>query len=203
MKGKFIVFEGIDGSGKTSQIKILKDNLANLGIDSIITAEPSKGAIGQLLRSIQQGKEISNPNPYMMAFLYAADRSYHVDWIKTKLEEGSWILCDRYKFSSFAYQGNNNLDLLDLTKEINSIFPEPDHSFLLNITPDESLSRTADRSTVEIFEKRDFLEEVSNNYKKLFTEAENRNNTSIIDASLTQEEVSTKILSILRKKYIL
>lgn len=201
MTGKFIVFEGIDGSGKSTQLKLLKEKLDNLGIRSQLTAEPSPGLVGQLLRNIQKGEDIQNPSPYTMAFLYAADRSLHVDWIKEKLSDGVWILCDRYKYSSIAYQGSDDFDLLNLVEDMNSIFLEPDHAFLLNLSPDTALARTENRETREIFEKKDFLEKVARNYKKIFSIPENRSFMSIVDTNASEEAVSDKIFNILQKKY--
>lgn len=201
MTGKFIVFEGIDGSGKSTQLQLLKEKLSNLNIKSIITAEPTGSVIGQLLRNAQRGLDIPNPSPYTMAFLYAADRSLHVDWINEKIADGAWVLCDRYKYSSLAYQGSDNFDLLSLVGDMNSIFPDPDHAFLLNISPDTALARIEGRGTQEIFEKKDFLEGVARNYKKMFSSPENRSFMSIVDTNASEEVVSDKIFSILQKKY--
>lgn len=201
MRGKFIVFEGIDGSGKSSQIELLQQKLEDIGIRCVTTFEPTKGPIGKLLRNIQQGKELIDPSPETLAFLYAADRSYHIALIEEDLDRGTWILCDRYKYSSLAYQNYGSSYLEDLVKIINKDFPEPDHSFLLDISPKLSLERIKYRKTVEIFEKEYLLEKVASNYLSIFSDPKNKDNMSIIDATLSSNNVSLNIFNILKRKY--
>lgn len=202
MIGKFIVFEGIDGSAKTTQIQLLKECLQQNGINSIITAEPSSSVIGTLIRDLQQGNGIQNPSDYTMALLYAADRCEHEKWIKSKIAEGIWVLCDRYKYSSMAYQ-EDIPDASITVEDLNEVFIEPDHAFLLNIPVAEALSRLSRRGGVsEIFEKEDILEAVSQNYKKIFTSS-NPENFSIINAIGDKFEIRDNIYSILQRKYSL
>ena len=105
-RGKFIVFEGIDGSGKSTQMKLLAQKLEEKGIKTRLTLEPTYGLVGGTLHHILSGKIKADPK--VTAALFVADRLDHLtnaeDGVLKSLENGETVICDRYYFSSYAYQ---------------------------------------------------------------------------------------------------
>ena len=165
MKGKFIVFEGLDGSGTTTQTRLFTEKLTSLGVPVWATAEPvSESPTGRLIRTVLRGEE--SVTPETLAYLYAADRHEHLygkDGVIEHLEAGDTVICDRYKFSSLAYQSVNCNP--EFVEALNKDFPNPDILFYLNTPVETCMKRIADRkSTPEIFEKENFLQKVSCNY---------------------------------------
>lgn len=143
-QGCFIVFEGIDGSGKSEQYNRLTERLKN-DYDVLATAEPTKGMpIGNLIRQVLYGSEETSEEA--LALLFAADRVAHTQKkIKPALEEGKVVISDRYVYSSLAYQSkgmNKELDL-DWVKTINKFALDPDIVIFLDITPEEGQKRLA------------------------------------------------------------
>jgi len=156
-KGKFIVFEGVDGSGKSTQAKLLAEYLKTKGKKVILTAEPTKGFIGQIIRMILN-REIPNVEPRTLALLFTADRAEHLEKIvKPALEKGKVVISERYYYSTLAYQSSQGLPI-NWLQEINDFVIEPDLVILLEINPDEALARM-DREK-DIFEVADFQHEV-------------------------------------------
>jgi dTMP kinase len=120
MNGRLIVFEGVEGCGKTSQMQLCQEWLQNLGISVVVTREPGGTPLGLDLRRLlldAENKTIFNTTELL---LYAADRSQHVEQeLKPNLEKGNIILCDRYTDSTIAYQGyGRGLDI-NLIKQLN------------------------------------------------------------------------------------
>jgi len=143
-QGCFIVFEGIDGSGKSEQYGRLTERLKK-DYDVLATAEPTKGMpIGNLIRQVLYGNEETSEES--LALLFAADRVDHTEKkIKPALEDGKVVISDRYVYSSLAYQSrgmNKELDL-DWVKTINRYALEPDVVIFLDITPEEGQKRLA------------------------------------------------------------
>lgn len=170
--GKFIVFEGIDGSGKTTQIHLLADRLREMGYEVVITAEPSEHPEGRLLRRALAGEFPSTAAE--LAALFAADRIAHnchkESGIRRALSEGKIVLCDRYYYSSMAYQGS--LCGMDYVAALNLNCPGilcPDLCVFLDLTPDESMERILkNRTNLEIFETREQLERVRDSFFSAF-----------------------------------
>ncbi len=105
MRGRFIVLEGIDGSGTTTQARRLVDALCARGQACLLTAEPSRGEIGRLIRTLLSSRGDARPDPRALALLFAADRLDHVAReIEPALAAGTSVVCDRYVVSSWAYQ---------------------------------------------------------------------------------------------------
>jgi len=145
--GVFICVEGIDGSGKTTQARRLVKTLTRKGYDAVYTTEPSKGIYGNIIRkNILQGN-IRVPT-VVEAVLFAADRDYHIEnEIKPLLKAGKVIVCDRYVYSSIAYQGAADVNI-EWIKEINKHAIKPDLAIYIDVPPDIVINRIKRRKTV-------------------------------------------------------
>jgi len=178
MKGKFIVFEGIDGSGKTTQINQLSNWLNETDLipennQLVITREPGGTQLGKSIRSLllDTSQEI-NPDSITELLLYAADRAQHVnEIIRPSLNKGDWVISDRFSGSTLAYQGYGRKLDIKLIKDLETIATQgisPDITFLLDIPVDDSIKRRINRKEDRIEkEGRDFLSNVSLGFKKL------------------------------------
>jgi dTMP kinase len=163
-RGLFIVFEGIDGSGKDTHIKLLSEELRQQGHSVLETAEPSGNEVGALLRRYQRksGKRLPAETE---ALLYTADRYEHVrNIVEPALKKGQIVLSNRYFYSTLAYQGAMGVDL-DWIREMNRFAPKPDAAILLDILPEFSLRRLKRRRTV--FEQLENLRRVREIYVRL------------------------------------
>lgn len=139
--GAFITFEGIEGCGKTTMIRLLSDRLASTGIDHLCTREPGGTAVGCYIRKILLDPDLSVKSPLCKnaeLLLFAADRAQHVEnVIIPALQAGRIVLCDRYIDSTFAYQGYGqelDLDLIDQLNQISTGGLKPNLTFWLDIT---------------------------------------------------------------------
>jgi len=133
----FIVFEGIDGSGKSTQAAMLAQRLTKLGIPILLTCEPSHGPVGRIIRSLT-----TRPEPEEEERLFTEDRRDHVNrTILPAMKEGKTVICDRYIHSSAAYQGARGLDPIVLIRSSMSFAPKPDIVFLLEIPIDLAMAR--------------------------------------------------------------
>ncbi len=174
-QGKFVVLEGIDGAGTTTQVGRLQRYLEGRGIKSVITREPSDGPIGTIIRNALRGR-IRLPDAAgggelakeTIALLFAADRVDHLrSEILPALERGVWVLSDRYVDSSVAYQGT--LIDIDWVMKINRYAVRPDLTFFFDVDVDVALARIdATRVQKDIFEKRELLVRVADGYRKLY-----------------------------------
>jgi dTMP kinase len=145
-KGIFIVIEGLDGSGKTTQAILLAKKLSQR-YSVILTAEPSQGKIGTFIREgcLYEDKRLPIEAE---ALLFAADRIEHIQKeIKPALDEGKLVICDRYVYSSLAYQGSSGLSL-DWIKTINARALQPDFSVFIDIAPERVLERLQRKKSV-------------------------------------------------------
>ena len=204
MQGKFIVFEGLDGTGKTTQLQCVAQALREKGYTVHTTAEPTGTATGKLLRAFLGGKERSTP--WAAASLFLADRINHNtdpdDGIMKHLSDGDIVLCDRYYYSTFAYQGTDT----DLTWIFDSHFncPEvqkPDACVFLTMPIEKCLARIhagRDASAVEIFENTDSLTRIAKRFADVFTLLKDRETVFEIDADGSIEEITQRILSAIR-----
>ena len=156
-RGVFIVFEGIDGSGKSTHIKALAEELRSQGYGVLQTSEPSRDRIGNFIRRYAERND-SRLTSETEALLFAADRFEHVKTvIEPALRRGRIVISDRYLYSSLAYQGAGGLEV-DWIREMNRFAPKPDLGILLDILPEFSLQRVNRRKTV--FEDSDYLRKV-------------------------------------------
>lgn len=200
----FIVFEGIDGAGTSTQIEMLK-NMPEAK-DFLFTAEPTSAPTGKFLRQMLKGDfPLQNESA---AYLFAADRNEHVNGklltqgntlvtgIKEACQSGRKVVSDRYLFSSLAYQSINCPP--EVPRLLNSLFPLPQLLFYFEISPKDSLSRLGDRNFREIYEKEDFLNRTVQEYHNVLSEySEKAKNQGmkivLIDAKKTKEEISANI----------
>jgi dTMP kinase len=145
-KGIFIVIEGLDGSGKTTQAKLLAKKLRK-SHNAICTAEPSRGKTGTFIRKCCLYGEKRLPTE-AEALLFAADRIEHIhNEVAPALEDGKLVICDRYIYSSLAYQGSAGLSL-DWIKTINARALQPDFSIFIDVPPERVLERLQRKKSV-------------------------------------------------------
>ncbi len=187
-RGLFIVFEGIDGSGKTTHIDLLGEELEKRGYGVLKTMEPTKGRIGALIRKYAEAGERSL-SPEAEALLFAADRFEHGREIEEALERGRVVLSDRYLHSTLAYQGAAGVSL-GWIREMNRFALKPDLTILLDIDPDASLGRVRGRRRT-VFERNDYLRGVRELYLS-FAEA---GELVRIDASRPVGDVHREVLA--------
>jgi len=146
-KGRFICIEGLDASGKTTQSQILVRELQSRGFSAEYTTEPSRGEIGQFIRTRVLQRRNRVP-PVVEALLFAVDRVDHMETgIKPALDEGKVIVSDRYVYSSLAYQGATGLDL-NWIEEINRLTLTPDLAIYIDVPPEVVVKRIRRRRSV-------------------------------------------------------
>ncbi len=197
-KGRFIVFEGIDGCGKSTQIMHLKEHLEKAGRRVYLTQEPTISASGGTIRDALAG--ITKKTPCEMAALFAVDRIFHnvnpVNGIEKMLDDGYDVICDRYYYSSLAYQGSETD--FDWVKSMNLDCPDirkPDLCIFLDLTPEESLSRISrGRASTEIYETEEKLTKFRARFFEVFEMLRDSDNIEIVSAFGTIEEVSARII---------
>tara|TARA_B100001029_G_scaffold82458_1_gene67725 strand:- start:119 stop:757 length:639 start_codon:yes stop_codon:yes gene_type:complete len=200
MKGKFIVFEGIDGCGKTTQIDELSKWLPNSGLIQtksklITTREPGGSLLGQKLRGlILDNNKDNKPSSLSELLLYSADRAEHVSKIiSPALNNNDWVISDRFSDSTLAYQGYGRNINLEIIKKIESIVCQgvyPDLTFFLEISPEESILRRKNEIPDRIeSEGIKFLEKVNEGFKLIAKEK----NWKVISASQTIKTISNQI----------
>ncbi len=160
-QGLFLVFEGVDGAGSTTQTRILCDFLKRSGHPAIATKEPSEKRIGQLIRSNLRS---SVSHSAIDALLFAADRLDHLETIvKPALARNQHVICDRYLESTFAYQSAEGMEF-EWLEAVNRFAIKPDHVIILDIDPAISLPRKH-VNVRERFETVEFLKRVRQNFK--------------------------------------
>jgi dTMP kinase len=198
-RGRFIVFEGIDGAGKTTQIAWLEAKLRAEGRRVMVTAEPTVSVTGGLLRDALGG--ISKRTAGEMAAMFVLDRIFHnvnpVTGIEKMLADGVDVICDRYYYSSLAYQGSETD--FDWVANMNLNCPEirrPDCCIFLDLTPEQSLARiNADRVSREIYEEESRLQAVRDKFYHVFDLLRERDVICVIDASGSVDEVAARVVS--------
>jgi dTMP kinase len=194
--GKFIVFEGIDGCGKSTQLKLISSYLfeSDKSNHIFLTREPTAiSKYGDEVRGLL--KESSDIKKDLKKFtsLYIKDRKFHVKkQILPMLKQGVIVLCDRYKYSTFAYQLAQGADLNYLLKQHENLI-KPDLTIILDITAEEAMKRISKNTTSrDVFEKKQFLEKVRENYLKM-PDIFKDENIVIINGKGEKEEVFKKI----------
>ena len=204
MNGKLITFEGIDGSGKSTQIKLISDILHKNNIDNIVIREPGGTEISEKIRDILLDND-NTISKYTEALLFLSSRSQLVnEVIKPALDRGCYILCDRYIDSTIAYQGyGRGIDLSQI-KVLNDLAIEsiyPDITFILDVNVNTSLSRRLTKSKDRMEQvNENFLIKVRKAYLEIADDDKKRcividcNNKSIID-------INNELVSFMNLRY--
>lgn len=199
----FITFEGIEGSGKSTQAKLLKQNLEEQGFTVSLTREPGWGTIGKLIRKLILEERDLDIHPYTELCLFCADRTQHVtDYIKPKLDNNEIVICDRFTDSTIVYQGyGRKLDTYFVKKmaEASALKLKPDITFLLNLPVKTGLKRLQERGEITKLDEEpfEFHELIRQGY---ISEANlNKDRIKIINADAGVEEIQSKIFSLLDK----
>ena len=190
MAGKFIVFEGLDGSGQSTQVKLLAEYLRGQGREVVLGKEPTQDSDAgrEIVEVLTHKKKISSEK---LQELFVIDRKEHLaNSILPALQKGAIVVEDRYSMSTFAF-GSVSCDLEWLI-ELNQGLPWPDATFILKVRPEVSLARIATRGKPEeLFEKKEKLEKVSITYDLL---AQRFPNCFVIDGERSIEEVHAQVL---------
>lgn len=183
MRGKFIVFEGMDGSGTSTQASLLRKYFLKMKKVAYLTSEPSDGPVGNMIRQAfkKRVKFFHNESTsttqsklfdHQMAYLFAADRHDHLyndyDGVMKHLDQPAHVISTRYFFSSLAYHCEDEDDLA-LVRSLNSRFPDPDLVIYLRNSVTVSMSRMNERAFRDEYENERKLMMVSNNYEKIFS----------------------------------
>ena len=204
-RGIFIVFEGIDGAGKSTQAKLLAQRLEGLGRRVVMTAEPTDLPSGRELRRVLKGE--SKKSDCEIAAMFTLDRIAHnVDsaaGIEKMLGEGICVICDRYYYSTLAYQGS--LTDYDWVKALNTKCPEirhPDICIFLDLLPSESMKRiNAGRESTEIYENEETLGIVRDTFMKVIDDMRAIDKIEVVDASGEIAEISEKIFEAVKSVF--
>ena len=204
--GKFIVFEGIDGAGKTTQVELLAKNLRALDRKVFLCAEPTTLESGKAIRRALSGAE--KKSECQMAAMFVLDRIAHnIDeeiGIEVLVSQGIDVISDRYYYSSLAYQGSATD--YEWVKKMNLGSPEircPDLCIYLDLLPEDSLERISKgRESVEIYENLEKLTSVRNKFMSVIDDLrKDGENIYVVDANRTPEAIAEEIFAIV-KKYI-
>jgi len=191
----FIVLEGLDGSGTTTQAALLEERFREEGSECVRTCEPTESFIGKAVRAVlRKERDVA---PGTLAKLFSVDRHNHLyhpgEGIIAHSEAGKWVISDRYLFSSLAYQTIDRP--FEEVWELNRFFPLPEHLIFLDISPEDGSKRMDGRGPErEIYETLELQEEVRDNYFHVFSLYQYaKMRIHIFDATLPQEELSLLI----------
>ena len=196
-KGKFIAFEGIDGSGKSTQIQYLMEKLKENNIYYYTTMEPTDSPIGSLIHQIMMGR-IKTDNK-VIAALFVAVRLDHllndINGLKAKIDEGSTVISDRYYFSSYAY---HSVDMpmewvIQANDQCKRIL-QPTVTVFIDVDPDVAIERIAkNRFHQELFEKKSRLVKVREKYFEAFKRERDNENIIVVDGNKQPAEIADEI----------
>lgn len=204
-KGILVTFEGPDGSGKSTQIKLLTDYLINKGYEVISTREPGGTEISEKIREIILDNKNSNMSNMCEALLYAASRAQLVEEvIKPAINKGKIVICDRFVESSIVYQGIGRDLGVEQIRNINEAALnglKADVTIMLTIPYEEGLKRKANQRELDRLEKSgdDFHRKVFDGYLNL---TELNKNIIVVDANRCVEDIQSDIIHILENKMI-
>ncbi len=199
-RGRLIVLEGLDGSGKGTQAQLLMEEIKSQGRSAYLTAEPTSSSTGGMLRDALGGH--FQRDAYELSAMFLTDRIFHnvnpKNGIRKYIDSGVDVICDRYYYSSFAYQG---IDAdLKWVMDMNLNCPEimkPDLCIFLDISPEAGEKRIADnRLDREIYESLSAQRRIRERFMEVFAVLRGSENIKIVDASRTVSDVSADIIKI-------
>jgi len=199
----FITFEGVEGSGKTTQTTLLKDFLVQQGYKVTVTREPGWGAVGKLIRRMLLEERDLELDPMAELCLFCADRAQHVrDLIKPSLDQGQIVICDRFNDSTLVYQGYGRKLDLDLVKKLSkssALGLEPELTILLNLPVRMGLSRLKKRAekTKMDEEPLEFHERIRQAYLLMAQKEPKR--IRVVNAAMDVDEIQEEIRNIVLK----
>lgn len=198
MENQFVVFEGIDGSGTSTQLKRLESYCLKKSIPAFFTAQPTDSPIGKLIRQYLRGENEAEDST--LALLFTADRNEHIagkKGILSALKEGKWVFCDRFHFSTLAYQ-SLTMPMENLYCQ-NKDFLLPDHLFFIDTPFETADKRISDRNQErEIYEKPQLQKIIRENYFKAFDFfKDSKLQIHLLDGEKSIEELHQEILMLL------
>ncbi len=195
-KGLLISVEGIDGTGKTTQVQLLKDWFERQGRSAVILKEPTQGIYGKEIADLAAAGKLKDPEKELRLFMQ--DRAEDVRKnIKPALEAGKAVIMDRYYQSNMAYQGARGLDVRQIKEQNEKFSPVPDLIIILDIDPKKSMARVKTRkNVVDHFENEAYLEKV----REIFLNIGRQPNAVVIDAGASLDEVHRKIIDAITEK---
>ena len=195
-QGLFIVIEGIDGTGKSTQAKRLAEWFRARGREVVLSREPTDGPWGKKLRESATTGRLS-PEDELECFLY--DRREHVEMtIKPALADGKVVILDRYYFSTMAYQGARGFDPAEIRRRNEAFAPQPDLLLILDLSIESAHGRIGSRGdTANEFEQRDTLTRC----REIFLSLRNEPFARVIDAEPSLNEVSADILAVVTAEF--
>ncbi len=194
-RGIFIVLDGLDGSGKSTIAKMLQEHIhSKEGYNTMLTSEPTDGKYGREIRKMLAEEKNPKENAGKMLELFVNDREEHLkNTIVPFLEGGNGkknaVICDRYYYSTIAFQSTQGLDAQSIIKK-NKNFLKPDIAFIMDISPETALQRIEHRKK-EKFEELEFMKELRENFLKMRELIDD--NIKIIDASKSNKDVFEEI----------
>lgn len=206
-KGKFIAFEGIDGSGKSTQVRLLAERLRSENIPFYTTMEPTDSPVGSLIHQIMTGRVKADPK--VIAALFVADRLDHllndVNGISQKIDEGTTVIMDRYYFSSYAYQSvDAPMDWVIQANEQSSAILRPAVNIFIDIDPDTALERIVkSRFQRELFEEKSRLTIVRQKYIEAFDKLQGVEQIAVVDGNGSPKEIAADVWDIVKKCFIM
>lgn len=197
--GRFLVIEGLEGAGKTTAINTVMALLAENSIPSITTREPGGTDIGEMIRSVIKNpdyKSVLDDRSELLLF-YSARVQLIEQVIKPALNNGSWVIADRFELSTFAYQGGGRGISRDFLKQLSAFCLQgftPDLTLYLDISPEQGMQRAGARGTFDRIEQQsiDFFHKVHAAYME---QIRNDGNVVLIDASMPMDKVQDSIQS--------
>ncbi|WP_295673212.1 dTMP kinase [uncultured Mucilaginibacter sp.] len=204
-KNLFIAFEGIDGSGKSTQVKLLKDKLEQAGLKVYTTCEPTESPIGKIIRDIFTHKMEADHR--VIAGLFVADRLDHLlnktNGIIKMLEEGYTVITDRYYFSSYAYQSSHmDLNWVIQANSLSANLLRPDVNIFIDITPEQSMDRLKKgRTSIELYETLENLKNVRDKYFEVMELLQSEEEIFKTNGNRDAETISNEIWNNLQGRF--